>query len=117
MFIHKFAFLPCLQRHLRVEQGYQPPTYSPAQLVEFAGDQLRLLAPTARSFLAAEEREVQTSACCTCSSAAGVAADCVTAQQLIRICVSPPPSAARLIHIIRLCLPTNAVSSHRESRL
>lgn len=72
MILPKPAFLPCMQRHLRVEQGYRPPAYSPAQLAEFAGDQLRLLAPIAREYLAAEEREVHTSACCTWSSAAGV---------------------------------------------
>jgi hypothetical protein len=81
-----------MQRHLRVEQGYRPPAYSPAQLAEFADDQLRLLAPIARNYLAAEEREVQKLACCavhlivSCWSVAG----CVTPWQHIQICTLPP---------------------------
>lgn len=47
-----------LQKHLRVEQGYQPPAYSGAQLAEFARHQLLLLVPTAHAYIAAEEREV-----------------------------------------------------------
>jgi hypothetical protein len=52
-----------------VEQGYQPPAYSEAQLAEFARHQLRLLAPTARNYAAAEEREVRAplkALCCPC---------------------------------------------------
>ena len=51
----------CLQRHLRVEQGYQQPMYSHAQLAEFAQHQLQLLVPTAHRYIAAEEREVRQS--------------------------------------------------------
>lgn len=48
-----------MQRHLRQEAEYQQPSFSEAQLAEFAQLQLRLLAPDACGFVAAEQREVR----------------------------------------------------------